>query len=417
MGGALISEFVMLKHVISLFFILFALLPGFATGQSLDSLRQMALNGKYQEARELCRQRNDYPSNPEVAVFEAQTYFWEKNFQKAKNDLITVLEETPGNVDAISTLTSVFIAMGDFQNAIDYASSGLKTSPENKDLLYNRSYALAEKGYIKEARIDLNQLLRLDPNNEKALELKKSLQNFKVPGAIKVTQSFQNFDLPSLGQFFLTTIETPVAAQKVKLLPRFSCGTLKIRNTTSTGSQAGLDVYTITSPSAYFLINYAYSESDLFPTHHGAIEWFTTFSKGWDISAGVRYLYYEDHQFFITSAISRRIQSWEPAIRVFYSSKSANNLIAMVSVRRYLKHSNNFIHFFIVYGSNPDRPEKQIDFMYNPKAQKFSTGAKALFKIGGPFYGNLKGEFIMQEYAPGNWHQTYLGMMGLEYRF
>ncbi|PWE00966.1 YaiO family outer membrane beta-barrel protein [Marinilabilia rubra] len=405
----------MQKNLFLIIFFFFCL--DSASGQSLDSIRQIAWDGAYQKARELCQKRNDYPSNTDLVFLTGQTFYWEKNYSKARATLLEVLNKNPTHHEAITAISSVFLATEEFAKTIDYASRGLELNPDNETLLYNRAYAYASNGLLKEARTDISHLLRVSPNNKKAIELKESLENFKIPGAIRVMQSLQWFNDPYERRFYTTTVEAPIGDHNLKLIPRLSFGSLGSGDTTFTGSQAGLDFYPLLGTSSYLYVNYAYSESDVFPSHRSALEWFHTLSKGWEVSSGGRYLYWDDHLFFFTLSASRYLGKWYPGIRLFFSPEPESSIAATASVRRYLKDPNSYIHFYAGYGTNPDRTERQFELSETLNTKRISTGAYAILKIGGPIYGRIKGEYSMDEYSSGKWRNVFLAQIGLEYKF
>jgi YaiO family outer membrane protein len=386
-------------------------------GQSLDSIRQIARNGEFQNARELCQNRNDYPDNTDLVFLSGQTYFWEKDYSNAKKTFLKVLEDVPNHPDALASLSSVFLATQEYDATIEFASRGLNLVPDNESLLYNRAYAFANIVLLKEARSDIEHLLSVSPNNKKALELKESLENYKIPGSIRVMHSLQWFNDLYERRFYTTIAEAPIGDQNLKIIPRLSIGNLSSGDTTFAGSQAGLDFYPLLGPSSYLYVNYAYSESDVFPSHRSALEWFHTLSKGWEISSGGRYLYWDSHLFFFTLSASRYMGKWNPGIRLFFTPDSENSLAAIASLRRNLKAPNNYIHFFAGYGTNPDRMDRQFDLSAQQKSQRISTGAYAILKIGGPIYGRIKGEYTIEEHLAGKYRDIFLAQIGLEYIF
>ena len=81
--------------------------PLMTEAQSLDSIRQVARDSDYAKARELCRERADYQENTDIQFLEGQIYWWDGQPREAERILEGVVEQNPGHVDAIATLTAI----------------------------------------------------------------------------------------------------------------------------------------------------------------------------------------------------------------------------------------------------------------------------------------------------------------------
>ncbi|MFO8000338.1 MAG: YaiO family outer membrane beta-barrel protein [Marinilabilia sp.] len=391
--------------------------PVLSGGQTLDSIRQTARNGHYSEAREMCMERDDYPDNTEVLFLVGQTYLWEENTPRARETFENVLKNEPEHTDAISALTAIDIAKEKYEKAIQRSRKGLTIKKDHEDLLYYLAFAHAETGKLKTATKELDNLLKIAPGHEKGLELKQSLDIFKIPGSIALYQSVQWHKEPFERYFHTTTIEAPLGDRKFKVIPRLNYGVLKMPEQETTGSQAGIDVYPLTGPASYMYLHYAYSDSEIFPGHRSAAEWFTGAGKGWELSAGARYLFWEDHIYFFSASASKYIGQWLPGLRFFYAPEENNDLSAQATIRRYLKDQYSYIHMYLGYGTNPDRSERQIDLMDTKETTRLTGGAYSILRISGPFYTRLLAEYRKEEYVPDEWRDAFLIQAGLEYKF
>lgn len=396
---------------------MFLFFPGLTESQSLDSIRQVAQNGNYSEARELCREREDYKENTDIQFLEGQTYWWEGNHTEAKRTLENVLDQNPQHIDAIATLTAIEVANENYNEAIRQARKGLQLEEKNEDLIYYIALANAELEQFKTASRELDTLLDINPRHEKGLELKQSLDGFKIPGTIALYQTVQWFNDPFKRYLYTTTVEAPIGDKKFKIIPRLNYGILDAPAEKTSGSQAGIDFYPLTGPVSYLYIHYAYSDTEIYPGHRSAAEWYTGIGKGWEISAGARYLYWDDHLYFFSASTSKYIGQWMPGMRLFYSPEEDNNISAIGSIRRYMNDSRSYIHMYLGYGSNPDRSEKQIELKENLNMTRLTGGVYSIFGIGGPFYTRLLAEYNMEEQSPGKWRDVFMIQAGIEYKF
>jgi len=388
-----------------------------AESQSLDSIRQVAREGDYAKARELCKARNDYKENTDIQFLEGQTYWWEGNISEARKILESVVQQNPKHVDAIVTLTAISVNSDNYNEAIRRAREGLQIKEKHEDLIYYMALANAESGNLKTASRELDKLLNINPQHEKGLELRQSLNVFKIPGAINFYQSVQWFKEPNKRFLFTTTMEAPIGDKKFKIIPRLNYGILETAGDKKSGSQAGFDFYPLTGPVSYLYTHYAYSEAEIYPKHRSAAEWYTGVGEGWEVSAGGRYMYWDDHIYFFSASASKYIGQWMPGVRMFYSPEGKNSISALGSIRRYLKDSQSYIHMYIGYGSNPDRSERQFELKQNTNVTRFTGGAYSILGIGGSFYVRLLAEYNMEEHRADEWRNVFLMQAGIQYKF
>ncbi len=389
----------------------------FSNAQTLDSLQQMAHDGNYSKARELAMSKEAYSENADLLFLVGQTYQWEGSQNLAKETFEKVLAVAPNYTEAIAALSAIHISEENFPDALNLASQGLSKDENNETLLYCKAFALANMERFSEARTALEKLLALNPEHENGLELKESMGAFKIPGSISVLQSLQWYNDPHERSLFLTTIEAPVGDKKVKIIPRFNFVSLDVANDQTTGSQAGIDICPLTGPDSYLYFNYAYSDSEVFPSHRSAAEWFKGAGTGWELSGGVRYLYWYDHDYFFSASVSKYLGKWYPGLRFFYTLKNKNDINALASVKRYLNVENTYILFYLGYGPNPDRSEHQIEFKTAGKTTRLTGGANSIVKISGPFYGRLAFEYSKEEFTIDQWRDAFILQTGLEYIF
>jgi tetratricopeptide (TPR) repeat protein len=403
------------RHAFILISLMF--ITGFAGAQTLDSIRQTAKNKQYREARELCMDRDDYPENPEVLFLIGQAYFWEGNTVLAKEEFQKVINKNPRHIDAISALTSIDIAEEKYSQAIERSSEGLTIQDNYEDLLYFRARAYAEISRIKSARTDLDKLLNINPEHEEGLKLKESLNSFKFPGAIGLFQSVQWNNHPDSEKLYLTIAEAPIGDRSVKIVPRFSYGFFNTPLQNESGSQAGIAVYPLTGTLSYMYLHYAFSDSKLFPHHRAAAEWFNGINNGWEISAGARYINWNNHQVFMSVSGSKYIGQWVSGFRLFYSPTNTNDISAILSTRHYLREAKSYVQVYLSYGLNPDRHERQIDFSSTPNNHRLTGGGYTSLLLSGLFYIRFLAEYNLQEFQNDVWHNGFLLQTGIEYKF
>lgn len=96
--------------------------------------------GRHQEAISQAKNYLQFHRDDgDVRLALAQFYFKEENYQQARTELLTILEQTPNYIDALLILINCDIALDNYQEALFIASYGLLLNPIDPDLYKKKS--------------------------------------------------------------------------------------------------------------------------------------------------------------------------------------------------------------------------------------------------------------------------------------
>ncbi len=121
---------------------------------------------------------------------DALSYWNNKKYKEALNVFLKIPYQTP---EVISSISSCYFELQDYQKSLEYANKFLSKEPNNKDMLYMAANANLELGRSDEAEKYFNSILQLDPNNQDVKNaityLKQSKTTQKLNDAIKAYEA------------------------------------------------------------------------------------------------------------------------------------------------------------------------------------------------------------------------------------
>jgi len=118
---------------------------------------------------------NKYPDQAIIYERIAWVYSKEKNWPEAIKYFIKASELNPNSAGALNNLGNIYFLLGDRTNAINYWNRSLSINPAQVDSRLNLALAYYYKGKLKEASVQLKEVLRIDPHNEKAIVMLKQM--------------------------------------------------------------------------------------------------------------------------------------------------------------------------------------------------------------------------------------------------
>jgi YaiO family outer membrane protein len=351
-----------MKKLYGLLVVLF-LLCGETNAQQWKSLgvddlfqlaRKNAFNGKREEAREMLRFiLEKSPDYSDVRILLGRTYAWDGQRDAARKEFQTVLTKDTENLDALNAWTDVEMWDDQYTQALPVADRGLKSYPNDEDLLYKRASILNSLNRQEEALLTLNTLLTLDPAHERGAALLKSIKSSRLKYTAGVTYGLD---------LFSRTFK-PAHYASAQLARTNTWGSSIIRfnyaNRFSTqGLQSEIDLYPKIVSGVYAYLNYGYSSTDLFPKHRVGAEIFSKLPKSFEASAGVRYLYFDSETkvAIYTGSIGWYFKDYWISLRPYITpdKQSGTSVSASLTLRRYLEGADTYVGFSAGLGFSPD---------------------------------------------------------------
>ena len=109
------------------------------------------------------------PNDPEILSWRAKVLFWSGHWKAAEDLYRTVLELAPNDPDYYAGLASVYSAEGMPSQAEKMITAALTLDSSRADLHVAHGRALRDLRRLKEAKLEFQRALALEPENQEAL--------------------------------------------------------------------------------------------------------------------------------------------------------------------------------------------------------------------------------------------------------
>lgn len=105
------------------------------------------------------------PNNPEHFINRAIVSYYQRNFDKALQDLEVALQMDSTQANAYNTYALIYSQKGDYNKALKFVNRALKDNPYQPFFLNNRGFIYIQLGDLEKAGQDINESLSIDPKN------------------------------------------------------------------------------------------------------------------------------------------------------------------------------------------------------------------------------------------------------------
>ncbi len=329
--------------------------------------RELAFEGKNQEAREICRQILEiYPEYHDVKILKARTYSWEGEFVRSNDLLREVLQAEPRNKEALFALIDLQIWYEDYTEAIRFIDRALSEDPNNTHLLYRKALSLKETGDELAAVVLLNQILDLDPTHEEARELLDSIETNRL---------LNHFGVGYRGAYFFESdididpwhlFYAEIGRRTRGLGPVMIRANYALRYDVNS-LQIEADAYPTVRPGTYLYLNAGYSpDRRLFPITRFGFEVYQTLPAAWEFSGGFRILNFDEREslivtkdlLIITGSLSKYYKQYYFSFRPYFTFSSVADDPAsnsyFLTMRRFFSSTDHYLSLMVGRGFSAD---------------------------------------------------------------
>lgn len=355
------------------------------TDDLFDLARKNAFNGKREEAREVLRYiLEKSPDYSDVRILLGRTFAWDGQRDAARKQFQIVVGKEE-NLDALNAWTDVEMWDDQYAEALVVADRGLRSFPNDEDLLYKRASILNALGKQEDALLTLNKLLSIDPAHEKGTALLKSIKLSSMKYTAGVSYG--------LDVFSRTFDPAHYASAQIGRTNSWGSSILRFNyaNRFNThGLQTEIELYPKIANGVYAYLNYGISNTDLFPKHRAGGEIYTKLPKSFEASAGVRYLYFDSETkvSIFTGSIGWYVKNYWFSLRPYITpdKQSGTSASASFAMRRYFKDADTWVGFSTGVGFSPDLRRIQTssgltsDAIYLLRAQRVGISLQKLLK-------------------------------------
>lgn len=257
-----------------------------------------------------------------------------------------------------------------------------------------------------------------------------TLQNGESENGLKnITLSYfhEYTPKPTNSHFDITTLESAILFNarrhsfKSTFIPRINLGQrfCSIRDYyQNIAMQYQLDAYLAPRKSNYFFINYGYSPSTLFAAHQATLEWNLGLPKGFGISAGIKFLYWDKPLLNYSVGVEYYINNFWITLKPYLTFREKKTFLSLnLGGRYYLNKTVNFLHLGLSYGNSPEYANYRPDLLTLLGLESWGVYGLLQHQIYKSFCLRFVLNYRYEEYQNKTWRSVFGGNIGLIYYF
>ena len=261
---------------------------------------------------------------------------------------------------------------GNYTEAAEAARKLINAYPAYGDVRVLLGRILAWQKDYKQAAAVIDTLLKTEPDNADALAAQRDIllwskENTPVATDIRAGYTFDYFTEP-YSRFW--QVFKAGAGHRFGWGPAaagINIGNLHIGGDTpftATELQFEAEAYPTLGNKNYAYLGYAYSPGQYFPTHRGAIELWQVLPKGWALSAGLNYYYFDRDIFIALVSVEKYLgKYWLSGKCYIYFKDDGPTTSFYLNARRYF-NDIDYLQLTLGTGTAPDEPfDIQSDIM------------------------------------------------------
>ncbi len=269
--------------------------------------RARAVAGRRGEAIELLEKHlAASPGDSDARVLLGTVLSWEGRYDEARRELDAILAESPTHGDALPAMINVELWSDHPDRAEELASRALRNRPNDTGMLLARARALSALTRLTEARDTLDRLLVVDPGNEPARQMRRSLQASLRFWQVRLGSSYEAFsDHRVAWREWQVSVgrTTPIGAILFK-------GSRAERFGREDG-QFEFEMYPRLRPGTYAYVAGAYSPNALlYPEYRCAADLYQRLGAGFEGSVGFRRLGFGRGVNIYVGSLSKYYGNW-----------------------------------------------------------------------------------------------------------
>ncbi|MGM5469426.1 YaiO family outer membrane beta-barrel protein [Flavobacteriaceae bacterium LMO-SS05] len=343
--------------------------------KAFEVARDLAFNNQRKAAQDsLLLILTKYPNYNDIRSFLGTTYSWDGDYKKARKELDYVLHNDPNRLDTWEAAIKNELYSDLPFAALEKANKALGYFPENAELLYLKASAEEDSDNKEDAIKTINQVLKANPDHERAQAYKLRLIN---------ELSYNTIGLKSAFDFYSETFD-PMQYYALEYGRQTKYGSIKAkmnlsRRFESTGTQFEVDLYPKIVKGLYAYLNFGVSNSFLYPEIRYGGELYKSLPKSFEISAGFRALKYSGTTTIYTGSLGWYTGNSYWSFRTYITpGDSGTSTSGTLNYRKYRSDANNYFSIDAGIGFSPEiyrfEFEGNENAVINLKSQKLNLG-------------------------------------------
>lgn len=270
------------------------------------------------------------PDNFDVALYMARIYGWEAKYDSAYAIIKNILSKESDLFEAHEVLVDLAYWENDWVKLEENSARALELQPDSPQIM--EKYLLAKN--MQRSRQDAPELF--------------------------LHYYYDHFRLPYVRNWHMLTAGVNLPMKIGVLSPYMNAGYHAGGESPSTDLQLNLDAYVNLGKKNYAMAGYGFSPNGVvnyLPRHRAAAEIWQVLPRGFALSAGLRYFYWDQHFTFLTVSGEKYAGNYWFSVRsyLFFKEYGVSGSYYL-SARRYFQDKFNHITFTVGYGTAPDEP-------------------------------------------------------------
>jgi YaiO family outer membrane protein len=293
-------------------------------------MRQYASEREYGTAKQIgYKLLEENEAYHDVALYLARIHGWEASYDSAYRVLDQVIVQAPELFEAYQTCVDLAYWENNWEKMEECADRAVELEPDSV------------------AIFDRYRLAQYEGSQQLWPEL-------------FMHYSYDHFSQPYVRNWHMLTLGGKIPVKPGTLVPYLNAGYHAGGYKPSTDIQLNLDAYLTIGQKNYALLGYGFSPNgaiNYLPLHRAAAEIWQVLPKGFGLSAGLRYFYWEQHFTFLTFSAEKYAGNYWFSLRnyLFFKDYGASTSWYL-SARRYFDSRFNYINLTLGYGAAPDEP-------------------------------------------------------------
>jgi len=321
------------------------------------------------------------PDYADIRIFLGRLYTWTKQPDSARQAFNLVLNKQPDNADASLAFASLEFWEDNSEKALEYVNSGLKYHSDSKDLLLLKAKILNDLKRWPEANIELNKVIKADPNMTEARNLAARVRENSSKNKVGVNYDFIYFDKQFNNPWHLVSVDYSRQTSLGSVIGRVNYANRFKTN----GLQFEIDAYPRISSIFQAYISGGYSNNvGVFPHYRAGFSLYANLPASFEAEAGFRYLTFGESTWIYTASIGKYYKSFWFNFRTFITP--SNNQISQsfaLTTRYYYGGADDYFSLRLGTGLSPDDPQNNVligSTNYKLRSNNITLGYRRAFK-------------------------------------
>ncbi len=311
---------------------------------------------------------------------------------------------------------------GDYAGAEPAARGLVRQFPGYGDARVLLGRILAWQGHYDEGAAVIDTLLITDPDNSDALEALRDIrrwsrdrsQQITPPTDIRAGYMFDAYSEPYDRLWQVFTLGAGHRFSWGQAVASVNLGHITLgapSNLTGNDFQFAAEAWPELTKTNYAYVAYAYSPGRWFPRHRAALELWQTLPKGWAVSAGANYYYFDNNIWIGTISAEKYLNNWWFSARSYFYFKDIGVTTSFfVNARRYFG-TTDYLQLTLGAGTAPDEP---YDIITDLERQKAASIRLTYFNQINSFWSVRVGAgFSYENYAASDYRSRFEGNVSI----